>query len=212
MPKDGIGHVPLTALVTTRLREKIVYSESTRADKRLVEAQLSDELGVSRVPIREALRQLASEGIVTIEPRRGAAVTTYTDAQKWELTEVRATLESLTAKLAARRRDPNDIAELETIVDEAGRLMKAGSTEVPLAQNARFHAALARASGNQLLSDINVSLHQRTLLVFGAHCVARAANQIWQEHVEILRAVADGDEELAALLATRHVQGAKHFH
>ena len=209
--KYEIEHVPLTALVTTRLRERILYSEGSRLGKRLVEAELSHELGVSRVPIREALRQLASEGIVTIEPRRGAVVTSYTDAQKWELTEVRATLESLTAKLAARRRDPGNIAELETIVDEAGHLMRGTDAVVPLEQNARFHAALARASGNLLLRDINVSLHQRTLLVFGPQCVSRAP-QIWQEHVEILRAIAEGDEDLAALLATRHVQAARHFH
>lgn len=208
--KSGTEHRPLTALVTRRLRERIVYAEDARPGRRLVEAQLSEELGVSRIPVREALRQLAMEGIVTIEPRRGATVAAYTEAQKWELTEVRAALEAATAKLAARRRNAGDIAELETIVDEAGRLMTAAEAGVPLEHNSRFHEALGRASGNLLLREINVSLHQRTLLLFGAHCVARAG-QIWREHTEILRAVSCGDEELAALLATRHVQAARLF-
>jgi len=208
--KSGIDHRPLTALVTTRLRERIVYAEDARPGRRLVEAQLSEELGVSRIPVREALRQLAMEGIVTIEPRRGATVAAYTDAQKWELTEVRAALEAATAKLAARRRNAGHIAELEVIVDEAGRLMRADAAGVPLEQNARFHDALGRASGNLLLREINVSLHQRMLLLFGAHCVARAG-QIWREHTDIFKAVSEGDEELAALLATRHVQAARLF-
>lgn len=208
--KSGLGHRPLTALVTTRLRERILYGEDVRPGRRLVEAQLSKELGVSRIPIREALRQLAVEGIVTIEPRRGATVATYSDAQKWELTEVRAALEAATARLAARRRDPGHIAALEVMVDEAGRLMRSEAASATLARNARFHETLGRASGNPLLCAINVSLHQRTLLLFGVHCVARAG-QIWREHADILRSVSEGDEELAALRATRHVQAARLF-
>ena len=208
--KSGIEHRPLTELVTTRLRERIIYAEDARPGRRLVEAQLSEELGVSRIPVREALRQLAIEGIVTIEPRRGATVAAYTDAQKRQPTEVRAALEAATATPAARRRDACHIAELEVIVDEAGRLMRADAAGVPLEQNARFHDALGRASGNLLLREINVSLHQRTLLLFGAHCVARAG-QIWREHGDIFKAVSEGDEELAALLATRHVQAARLF-
>ena len=62
------------------------------------------------MPVREALRELAAEGIVTIEPRRGASVTTFSEEQKRELIEVRATLEALNAKLAAKRHDPEQIA------------------------------------------------------------------------------------------------------
>src|SRR5437868_1625874 len=95
----------------------ISRSTSTAPSMRawLVEGRLSEELGVSRMPVREALRQLAAEGLVTIEPRRGASVTQYTEDQIRELVEVRATLEGLNAKLAARRHDEAKMAELQSI-------------------------------------------------------------------------------------------------
>lgn len=68
----GATHEPLTKLVTAALRERILNGEIGLGE-RLVEGRLSEELGVSRMPVREALRELAAEGIVTIEPRRGAA-------------------------------------------------------------------------------------------------------------------------------------------
>ncbi|MCU9611739.1 GntR family transcriptional regulator, partial [Escherichia coli] len=81
--------------------------------ERLVENKLSAELGVSRIPVREALRALASEGLVLIEPRRGASVAKLSPDIVREMVEVRATLEGLNAKLAAQRRDPSLVAELQ---------------------------------------------------------------------------------------------------
>src|SRR5215204_5694750 len=93
----GASHSPLTELVVTALRERILGG-TVPPGERLVEGRLSDELGVSRMPVREALRKLAAEGLVTIEPRRGATVTSFSTDQVRELVEVRATLEGLNAK------------------------------------------------------------------------------------------------------------------
>lgn len=199
----GGEHTPLTTLVTARLRERILSGDISLGE-RLVEAKLSQELGVSRVPIREALRQLASEGIVTIEPRRGAVVTTYTDEQKRELTEVHASLESLNARLAARRHDPRQIAELESILEEGAQLVAEKNQAALLRKNSQFHYALGRAAGNSVLRGLSETLHKRTVMLFATQCVARA-DQSWREHQAILRAVREGDEDLAALLAARHV-------
>ena len=100
--KLGEAHAPLTSLIARTIRERILDGTLAPGD-RLVEARLSEEFGVSRVPVREALRALAADGMVTIEPRRGASVTTYSPELIRELVEVRATLEALNAKLAARR-------------------------------------------------------------------------------------------------------------
>ena len=149
----GSSHEPLTKLVTAALRERILNGEIPLGE-RLVEGRLSEELGVSRMPVREALRELAAEGIVTIEPRRGASVTTYSEEQKRELVEVRATLESLNAKLAARRHDPKQIAELQAILDEGARLMAADNPgrrrppELPLPRGARPRRRQHRAPGH----------------------------------------------------------------
>jgi len=202
----GASHEPLTKLVTAALRERILNGEIALGE-RLVEGRLSEELGVSRMPVREALRELAAEGIVTIEPRRGATVTTYSDEQKRELVEVRATLEALNAKLAARRHDPKQIAELEAILAEGARLMAEENPAAAVRQNFRFHEALGQVAGNSVLQDVIGSLRDRTAMLFAPNGVPRA-RQNWQEHAAILRAVIEGDGELAALLAARHVYNA----
>lgn len=202
----GSTHEPLTKLVTAALRERILNGEIALGE-RLIEGKLSEEMGVSRMPVREALRELAAEGIVTIEPRRGATVTTYTDEQKRELIEVRATLEALNAKLAARRHDPKQIAELEAILEEGARLMAEDNPSAVIRQNFRFHEALGKVAGNSVLQDVIGSLRDRTAMLFAPNGAARA-RQNWQEHAAILRAVIEGDGELAALLAARHVYNA----
>ncbi|MDR3471082.1 MAG: GntR family transcriptional regulator [Devosia sp.] len=199
----GVTHAPLTKLVTSAIRDRIM-SGDIALGTRLVEGRLSEELGVSRMPVREALRELASEGIVTIEPRRGASVTTYTEEQKREMIEVRATLEALNAKLAAKRHDPEQIAELERVLEEGARISENGGLREFIEQNDRFHEALANVGGNSVLQDMIRSLRDRTAMLFAP--VARIrARENWDEHASILRAVIDGDAELAALLAARHV-------
>ena len=202
----GVTHAPLTKLVTSAIRDRIM-SGDIALGTRLVEGRLSEELGVSRMPVREALRELASEGIVTIEPRRGASVTTYTEEQKREMIEVRATLEALNAKLAAKRHDPEQIAELERVLEEGARISENGGLREFIEQNDRFHEALANVGGNSVLQDMIRSLRDRTAMLFAP--VARIrARENWDEHASILRAVIDGDAELAALLAARHVYNA----
>jgi len=206
-PTLGANHSPLTELVVSALRERIL-SGAMPAGERLVEGKLSEELGVSRMPVREALRQLAAEGLVTIEPRRGASVTSFSPQQMRELVEVRATLEGLNAKLAAQRHDSAQIAEMERILEEGARASSSGADDaVMLMMNQRFHDALGSIAANSILQDIMRSLRDRTALLF-APINRNRGPQNWDEHAAILRAVINGDAELAALLATRHVYNA----
>jgi DNA-binding GntR family transcriptional regulator len=207
-PHDTLGarHAPLNKLVADRIRERILAGEF-QPGERLAEERLSEELGVSRMPVREALRALANEGVVTLEPRRGASVTVYSEEQVQELVEVRATLESLNAKLAAKRHDPKQIAELERILAAGGRIT--GKTDLAVIQdnNNQFHEALERIAANSVLMNIVRSLRDRTALIFAKQSRGRV-RQNWQEHAGIVRAVIAGDAELAALLAARHVYNA----
>lgn len=209
LPKEptlGASHSPLTQLVVNALRERIMAG-AVPPGERLVEGRLSEELGVSRMPVREALRQLAAEGLVTIEPRRGATVTQFSPEQVRELVEVRATLEGLNAKLAAKRHDPAQIAELERILAEGSRLAETEDVVTLTRLNQGFHDALANIAANSVLQDIMRSLRDRTALLFAPLNRTRG-KQNWEEHAAILRAVIKGDAELAALLATRHVYNA----
>lgn len=207
-PLENIGaaHSPLTKLVVDSIRERIL-SGDYEPGERLVEAHLSTELGVSRMPVREALRVLAAEGMVTIEPRRGATVATYSAEQVRELVEVRATLEALNAKLAAKRHDPDHIRKLERILAAGSK----NSEKTELAKlnldNNTFHEALAEGAANTTLREMVRSLRERTAVIFAPHSRQRA-KQNWEEHAAILRAVVAGDAELASLLAGRHVYSA----
>ncbi|QWE97871.1 GntR family transcriptional regulator [Cupriavidus sp. EM10] len=194
------------ALVTDTLRQRILGGQYEQGE-RLVENTLSLELGVSRIPVREALRALAAEGLVRIEPRRGASVARLSPNIAREMVEVRATLEGLNAKLAAQRRDPALIEELEKVLKEGNDAVNSGQTERFVELNSRFHEVLGNIAANSVLQDMMRSLRERTALLFAPANVNRARLN-WDEHAQILQAVIDGDADLASLLATRHVYSA----
>ncbi len=172
-----------------------------------MEESLSAELGVSRVPVREALLALSAQGLVRLEPRRGATVAEITPRIVAELVEVRALLEGLNAKLAAQRHDPEIVALLRDTLERGNEAATAGTREELAQLNAEFHERLGEASRNSVLSDVMRGLRERTSLAFAINGRARARED-WQEHSGVLAAVIAGDSELAAQLANRHVHNA----
>lgn len=196
----------LSKVVSDSIRGKILDGK-LRPGERLVEDRLSEELGVSRVPVREALLTLSMQGLVNIEPRRGASVAEVTPETVAELVEVRALLEGLNARLAARHHEPNIVAQLRDTLRRGNDAAESSPPEELARLNAEFHERLSVASRNVVLSEVMRSLRERTSLAFALNGRTRARED-WQEHAGILAAVIDGDEELAALLATRHVHNA----
>jgi DNA-binding GntR family transcriptional regulator len=196
----------LSKVVSEQIRGQILDGK-LKPGERLVEDKLSTELGVSRVPVREALRGLSMEGLVRLEPNRGASVTQVTPALVAELVEVRTLLEALNARLAARRHDPRIVALLQDTLSRGNKATQSGTSEELARLNAEFHERLAEASRNSVLTDIMRSLRERTSLAFSINGRSRARED-WKEHAGILAAVIEGDEEMAALLAARHVQNA----
>jgi DNA-binding GntR family transcriptional regulator len=204
--KLGAKHSPLNKMVRDALRERVLSGEFEPGE-RLPEERLSEALGVSRMPVREALRALAAEGLVALEPRRGASMIAYTDQQVRELVEVRATLEGLNARLAAKRHDPRQIAGLERIVEASAKINERSDLAEIQKHNERFHAAVEDIAANSVLMGIVRSLRDRTALIFAKQSRVRV-RQNWEEHAGIMRAIIDGDAELAGLLASRHVYNA----
>jgi DNA-binding GntR family transcriptional regulator len=195
----------LSKVVSEQIRD-LILGGKLKPGERLIEDRLSAELGVSRVPVREALRGLSAEGLVRLEPNRGASVAEITPQIVNELVEVRALLEGLNARLAAQHHDPEIIAQLRDTLDRGNAA--AQSTNEQLARlNAEFHERLSEASRNSVLSDVMRSLRERTSLAFAINGRSRARED-WLEHAGILEAVIAGDGDLAALLATRHVHNA----
>ncbi|MDN3565157.1 GntR family transcriptional regulator [Paeniroseomonas aquatica] len=201
------ARAPLSRQALQALREAILAGRLAPGE-RLIEERLSADLGMSRVPIREAIKQLVAEGLaVPAEGARGAQVAELTPEFAAELIEVRAVLEGLNARLAARRRDAGMIARIRALLAR-GAALPAGAPPAELAAlNAAFHELLADAGANRALQELTRPLRERTELVFRRNSAERAGPD-WQEHAMILTAVAEGEEELAALLAARHVHRA----
>jgi DNA-binding GntR family transcriptional regulator len=205
LPELGTRHVPLRQGVTDALR-KAILSKRLKAGERLVEEQLAAEMGVSRNPVREALRVLETEGLVEMSPRHGASVTRVSEQEAREIVEVRAALEGLCARLATRRCTPALKAEINSVLARGDRAAATatGDSEELAKVHALVHELIARAGHNRQLSAFVQSLREKTDWLYASSLTWRAKLS-WKEHASVLRAIADGDEELAAVLASRHV-------
>lgn len=199
----GADHLPLRDKIAAEIRHAILSGRFTPGE-RLVEERLAEEYGVSRNPVREAIRSLASEGLVEVTARRGAVVMSLSSQEAQELLEVRATLEGANAKLAARRRDPVILKRLQSVFDRGSEAIASGSLDRLLVLNDEFHECLALAGHNRVMADLMKTLRARSAPLFHG-MEPRFTRQSWEEHAGILRAVLDGDDELSSLLAYRHV-------
>jgi len=202
----GQSHTSLASRVAMEIRAAI-RSGRIRPGDRLVEERLAQDLGVSRIPVREAIRALAAEGLVVIAARRGAVVAAVSPQAAAETVEVRALLEGHNARLAARRQDGAILKRIQAVLERGTRAAAAGRfTELP-ALNARFHEELATAGQNEVLGELLQRLRARTAMFFAPTEPSRQVAQ-WNEHAAILRAILEGDEERAAILAAEHVMRA----
>jgi len=173
----------------------------------LSEVALSEELGVSRGPIREAMGRLASEGLVTIRPRRGAVVRSLTAEELVDAYQVREALESMAVRLAVPRLTRSDFEDLERFVDQMDA--RAGDSDLTpfFEANIAFHNLFCELSGNRKLHQVHNTLmgeiggfQDRTLSLRGN------PSRSVTEHRRILSAARKGDVEKAAELAAAHVR------
>jgi DNA-binding GntR family transcriptional regulator len=200
----GGSHRPLRDKVVGELRRRIVDGVYEPGD-RLTEERLADDFGVSRNPVREAIRVLEAEGFLTAQPRRGAVVASMSVRDLENLFDVRGALEVLAARLAAERIDQSGAAMLDRLLARARTTRRV----VDLAAlNTRFHDTISTLSGNTLLTGMMEPLHGRLQWVYRQSVEARAA-QSWAEHRELATAIRAGDAEAAVAAARAHVLAAR---
>jgi len=144
---------PLREVVSAALREAI-RDGVLLPGERLMEIQLSEELGVSRTPVREAIRKLDQEGYIVMMPRRGAYVASITIRDINEIFEIRRALESLSSSLAAERISSDELETLQRLLVEIGRYIKAKNMEKIVETDIKFHDMLYQASRNERLVGI----------------------------------------------------------
>lgn len=200
----GAGHRPLRDKVVAELRRRIIDCDYAPGH-RLTEGRLAEDFGVSRNPVREAIRVLEREGFLIALPRRGAVVASISASDIDDIFDVRLALESLAAQLAARRVDAAGVATLEELVAKAS----AATTVAELATlNTAFHAEICRLSGNALLVSMMESLHDRLQWVYRQTALRRAPES-WAEHEALAAAICARDPEAAAHAAHTHVLAAR---
>ena len=153
------AYKPLREVVSETLRQAI-KDGVLKPGERLMEIQLADELGVSRTPIREAIRKLELEGFVVMVPRRGTYVADISLKDIAQVFEIRSALEELAAGLAAERITPDELEYLERILVEINEYIDNDEFDKIVDADVRFHDVLYHASRNQRLVDILNNLRE----------------------------------------------------
>ena len=206
------GYKPLRDVVFETLRDAII-KQVLKPGERLMEIQLADEMGVSRTPVREAIRKLELEGLVVMVPRKGAYVAGVSMKDIHEVYEVRAALEMLAVSLAAERITDEELDALERQVlreSEAEANADEHSLDNIIYIDSSFHDIIYQAAHNQRLVQF-VNILQEQLQRFRAASLSRPGRSktALEEHKQIVEALAERNGELAAKLAKEHIDNAE---
>jgi len=200
------NHRSATSFICAAIRSRIIHGDY-EPGQRLVEDNLAQEYGVSRIPVREALRVLESEGFIRVKPYSGTFVGELSAGEANDLLEVRRALEPMAAAKAAANATPEQLAELQQIVADGLRALKEKRHDDLSELNGRFHELLAVASGNTSLAQLIGQLRDKIDWVYSVN-VRRRAKDSWHEHATIVEAIAAGDAELAEDTVRRHIDEA----
>ena len=205
------NYKPLRDVVFENLRTAILDG-NLKAGQRLMEVQLAEQLGVSRTPIREAIRKLELEGLVVMLPRKGAYVANMSFKDLIDVLEIRATLEGLAASLATERRSDDDVVELEKLAKEFETCVREADVEGVLKKDVDFNEKIFLMANNKKLYQLITSLWEQVHR-FRVTYVSNydASLSLVDEHNRILEAIKAGDTELAKKYATEHIELAEQF-
>lgn len=196
-------------LLSDRIRLALADDITTGAlapGTQLDEQQLGDRFGASRTPVREALRQLAAEGLVEMRPRRGAVVAVLTTERVFEMFELSAEIEALCVRLAAWRMTPVERSALRRIHEESAYAVMRGDVDEYDRLNWRFHDAIYEGTHNAYIVEQAKALRERMAAFRRAQLrQGGRPERSRHEHGELVEAVMRGDGEQAAKLMRAHM-------
>lgn len=198
----GEAHQSLGEQVRDEIRRRILSGQIPPGE-RITERVMADELGVSRVPVRDALNMLKGEGFLTEVPRRGVVVTCMSKADVEELFDVRSALEVLSVRLTTQRASAEEIAGLRQVLEDAKKAHTAGDAAAMTGCNQSFHDQITALAHNRLLASVLSPLEARL------HWLLRQNDQpglLLTEHEGLLAAIASGDPDRAAAASAAHVR------
>lgn len=203
--------VPRGVEAYERIRQMILAGEIAQGSV-VSEADLVRSLGMSRTPVREALRRLEAENYLKGIPGRGYVVIELSEQDLMNVYRVRAALEGLAAEHAATLATRTQLAQLEDLYDEMERARERADDPALTKLNSRFHAAVAEASGNTYLQAMLDNIHD-VFERFRATAVGQPTRRddAHAEHGQLIRALRAGDQDQARAIAEQHVRGALEF-
>lgn len=200
---------PLSDTICEALRQDIL-SGKLKPGQRLMEIQYAEQLGVSRTPLREAMRKLELEGLVTIVPRRGAHVTVISRKDVEEVLEVRTVLDGLAAALALQHVTQMDMEAMEELLYQFEKSVAVHDLEAQIKTDEAFHEYIYMKSENERLVSMNHSIkdHIYRCRVLYLKDLSDTA-QVVQEHRALLRAFQEKDVRKVRVLSEEHVKNQK---
>ena len=198
-------YLPLRDVVFNTLRRAILKGE-LKPGERLMEITLADKLGVSRTPIREAIRKLELEGLVVMTPRKGAKVASITERDLNDVLEVRKGMEVLAISLACKRITGEELEKLETIEQSFQKLIESGNLTELAEMDVKFHDTIYQATNNQrlvqLLNNLREQMYRYRMEYLKDIAVRRT---LAEEHKAICRALRERDEQQAEEYVSIHI-------
>ena len=206
---DIQNHRPLREIVYEELKMQILKGQIVPGT-RMMEVEMAEEMGVSRTPIREAIRKLEKEGLVTIEPRKGAYASQISTKDMVDILEVRQNMEGLAAYYAALRMNDEQKKKLADISDAYNKAVIENNMPDMIKFDTAFHHLIVEGSGNKMLVHMVEQLQELVLRFrYLYYDDFRRAEKMPREHKMIYDAILNGDTEKARKAADVHIDRLK---
>jgi DNA-binding GntR family transcriptional regulator len=212
MQNKGLGKLslkdykPLGDVVFEYLRDAILTGK-LKPGERLMEIQLAEKLGVSRTPVREAMKKLEQENFIEMVPRKGAYVKDINAKDMLEVLEIRKLLEGFAAFQAAANMSEKDLKEMEKLTEKFDKAVLLEDKEGLIETDNKFHDIIYRSTKNDKLKELIKSLqdqfHRFRIIYFSEFDDYR---QISKGHQDIIKAIKDRDGHYAKAVAEEHIQ------
>ena len=198
-------YLPLRDVVFNTLRQAILRGE-LKPGERLMEIQLANKLGVSRTPIREAIRKLELEGLVLMIPRKGAEVAEITEKSLRDVPEVRRALEELAVELVCEKITEEQIQDLKDAAEEFKESLESGDITRIAEADVKFHDVIYMATDNQKLIQLLNNLREQ-MYRYRVEYLKRSDfhQQLIDEHEEIIETIESGQKDRAVQVVCQHV-------
>lgn len=205
---NGAAPTTVSDYVTQRIRDAILQGQFTLGS-RLDQQQIADEMGVSTIPVREALRRLEANGLVLIHPRRGAFVAEFSEKELFDIKRIREMLEELATRLGAPKLDDERLDRLQALNARMAKLTAANQAETWGELNREWHFTLYEAADSPILVEMIKTLWDRSSLYRHVYVGSRKhREQSVADHAAALKHIRAGKTAAAARTIRHHIFGA----